>query len=116
MAQIRYSGWGEARAVAEQIDAAVMQSGISCERMGWAADRLGTVDVITAVYEKYYWRAGNRASLTVTVLGDGSDIRVHAVGSGGGQGALFRLSWGAEESFVGVVADLLEGMGFRRTE
>jgi hypothetical protein len=39
-------------------------------------------------------------------------VYVDAVGSGGGQGALFRFSWGAEENFVGTVARVLQGHGF----
>jgi len=39
-------------------------------------------------------RSSNRASLTVVVTGRDNQVQVDAIGSGGGQGALFSFSWG----------------------
>jgi hypothetical protein len=64
------------------------------------------------VFEKYFMRASNRASLTVMVSGEGETVCVDAIGSGGGQGAIFKFSWGAEEGFVGTVEKILAGCGF----
>ncbi len=114
MAEARFVGRGDAASVASWIDAAVLNSGISCEKVGSATESVGGVTVITMVYEKYYWRAGNRASLTVVLVGCQGETRVHAIGAGGGQGPIFRFSWGAEDHFVGVVAQTLEGHGFRQ--
>lgn len=58
------------------------------------------------VYEKHYWRAGNRLTLTVTIDNLSGRTRVHTIGGGGGEG-LFRFDWGAAESFEGVVQDAL---------
>ena len=58
------------------------------------------------VYEKHYWRAGNRLTLTVTIDNMSGRTRVHTVGGGGGEG-LFRFDWGASQSFEGVVQDAL---------
>ncbi len=54
------------------------------------------------VFERYYWRSSNRATLTVTVDNFSGRTRVHSVGSGGGQGAIFRFDWGASSSFAGI--------------
>ena len=61
---------------------------------------------LVMVYEKHYWRAGNRLTLTVTIDNMSGRTRVHAVGGGGGEG-LFRFDWGASQSFEGVVQDAL---------
>ena len=58
------------------------------------------------VYEKHYWRAGNRLTLTVTIDNLSGRTRVHTISGGGGEG-LFRFDWGAAESFEGVVQDAL---------
>ena len=58
------------------------------------------------VYEKHYWRAGNRLTLTVTIDNLSGRTRVQTIGGGGGEG-LFRFDWGAAESFEGVVQDAL---------
>ena len=64
---------------------------------------------VVLVYEKHYWRAGNRLTLTV-VLDDfaGTDVtQVHCAGGGGGEG-LFRFDWGAAGSFEDAVHRALE--------
>lgn len=55
------------------------------------------------VFEKYFMRNSSRASLTVTIENLNDTTRVHAVGSGGGQGALFKFDWGASDSFINQV-------------
>ena len=62
------------------------------------------------VYEKHYYRAGNRLTLTVTLddfAGPGR-TRVHCVGGGGGEG-FFRFDWGAADRFEDVIRDALAG-------
>ena len=41
---------------------------------------------LVMVYEKHYWRAGNRLTLTVTIDNMSGRARVHTVGGGGGEG------------------------------
>lgn len=59
------------------------------------------------VYEKHYYRAGNRLTLTVTIDTLGEKTRVHYISGGGGEG-LFRFDWGAAESFADIVPKTLE--------
>lgn len=61
---------------------------------------------VVAVYEKHYYRAGNRLTLTVVLDDFTGRTRVHCIGGGGGEG-LFRFDWGAAESFESVVHDAL---------
>lgn len=61
---------------------------------------------VVAVYEKHYYRAGNRLTLTVTVDDLNGQTRLHAVGAGGGEG-LFRFDWGASESFGSCPREIL---------
>ena len=61
---------------------------------------------VVIVFEKHYYRAGNRLTLTVTIDNFEGTTRVHSVGGGGGEG-LFRFDWGASKSFANVVADTL---------
>ena len=58
------------------------------------------------VYEKHYWRAGNRLTLTVTIDNLSGRTRVHTIGGGGGEG-LFRFDWGASDAFVEAVEGAL---------
>lgn len=49
------------------------------------------------VFEKHFWRANNRLTLTVTVDDLDGTTCVHWVGGGGG--ALINFDWGAADSF-----------------
>ena len=66
----------------------------------------GCVTCVVAVFEKHFFRAGNRLSLTVVLDDFTGRTRVHCISGGGGEG-LFRFDWGAAESFEGVVHDAL---------
>lgn len=59
-------------------------------------------EVRVVIYEKHYYRADNRLTLTLTVDNLGSYTRVHAVGGGGGSG-FFRFDWGASSNFADSV-------------
>lgn len=63
-------------------------------------------EVTVLVYEKHYYRAGNRLTLTVVVDNLSGKTHIHSSGGGGGQGFL-RFDWGASDSFEGSTFDAL---------
>ena len=92
---------------AEMIDDAVTQGSITGELIdAYGAGAPNGSGFMLRVYEKHYWRAGNRLTLTVVIDDFEGRTRVHCVGGGGGEG-LFRFDWGAAESFTGVAANVL---------
>ena len=88
-------------------------NGISCNLVDEVERTLGNNIVFLMVFEKYYARASNRVSLTITVSSDGDTIFVDAISSGGGQGPFFKCSWGAEEDFVAIVQTILHQHNFK---
>lgn len=62
---------------------------------------------VVCVYEKHYYRAGNRLTLTATIYPEGNLTHVHLVSAGGGQG-LLRFDWGASGSFESCIEGTLE--------
>lgn len=113
MAKITLQGQGRIDQIANTISQGIQNSGISCTLIDSVEQRAGTDSVIVMVFEKYYMRSSNRASLTVVLSSSENNITVTAIGSGGGQGAIFRFSWGAEEDFVNTVAKILRPHGFQ---
>ena len=71
---------------------------------------LGNVKIGVRVYDKYYFRNGNRTSLNLTIVGEGEDLIISAIGSGGGSGVLFNFSWGAEDDIVSIVESIVNGL------
>lgn len=64
-------------------------------------------EILTRIYEKYYYRSGDRLTLTVVADNLGGRTRIHTVGGGGGQTLLFRFDWGASDDFGCVPYEVL---------
>lgn len=62
---------------------------------------------VVMVFDKHYYRAGNRLTLTVIIDSLEDETRVHYISGGGGKG-LFTFDWGASESFANIVPEVLK--------
>lgn len=74
---------------------------------------LDGASVVLLSFEKYFFRNGSYASLTVMLTETADTQTADIIGSGGGEG-LFNISWGANADFADMAADLLQRYGFRR--
>jgi len=54
--------------------------------------------VAMGLFEKYYMRSSNRATLTVLATDFDGVTRVHLAAGGGGQGVIFRFDWAQEKT------------------
>ena len=61
------------------------------------------------MYERYSWSGGNRLSMTLTLVGDGEDLFLSAITSGGSQGMFFKFNTWGEEFFLDTLRELAEG-------
>lgn len=108
MAKIERQLRADAQKLVDYLHDGIYNSGMSVELVESAARRYGDVTVWLYVYDKYYMRNSSRASLTLQVVSDGEDVRITAIGSGGGSGSIFNFDYGAGDNFVNVVADLVD--------
>lgn len=83
----------------------IMGSGVSMNLVDESNHSYGDVKVAVRVYDKFFYRNGNRASLSLTVVGHEDEIFISAIGAGGGQGVIFNFSLGAEDDMVGIVRE-----------
>ncbi|OUQ80603.1 DUF6054 family protein [Flavonifractor sp. An100] len=60
------------------------------------------------VYERYSFGGGNRVSMTMTLAGDGEDLFLSAITSGGSQAMFFKINTWGEEAFLDTLQDLAE--------
>lgn len=89
------------------IDKQVINGSITGEKIDeYVSDMGNGTKLVVSVYEKHYYRAGNR--LTLTVISDNlrGKTHIHTISGGGGQG-LLRFDWGASGSFEDTVMDAL---------
>ncbi|MEX1307381.1 MAG: DUF6054 family protein [Eubacteriales bacterium] len=113
MAEQSFRGRGDAKVIARMITDEVQAAGVTNNLVGSKIRENGDMTVVLLVFEKYYMRASNRASLSVMIsqARDG-EMTVDAVSSGGGQGVIFSFSWGAEDNFIGLLQKILTQRGF----
>jgi len=88
------------------IEKAIIEGSFTGQKIGGYILPCGDKKCEVAVFEKHYYRAGNRLTLTVTVDDFGSYTRVALTGGGGGEG-LFRFDWGASDNFENTVTEAL---------
>ncbi|MDF2595506.1 MAG: hypothetical protein K0R69_1847 [Clostridia bacterium] len=102
---------GDFETIVRQLHTDIMQGGLSMNLVDESNYSSPEIRAVVRVYDKYFMRNGNRASLNLTVVGTQDNIFVSAIGAGGGSGALFNFSLGAESEMADLVADSLRKMG-----
>ena len=60
------------------------------------------------VYERYSYLGGNRVSMTMTLAGDGEELFLSAITSGGSQAMFFKINTWGEEAFLDTLRELAE--------
>lgn len=115
MARLSMQGRGNHEILREILIEEVQKSS-SVELLEAVTRQMGDVTIHILVFEKFYMRSSNWASLSVILTAEKDVLTVDAMGSGGGQGLIFNLSWGAEEDFVSVVESILLNYSFTTLE
>lgn len=101
---------GEFNEVVSRLQNDIANSGISINLVDESNYTSGDTKIAVRVYDKYFMRNGNRASLSLTVVGNDNNIFISAIGAGGGQGVFVNYSLGAESNLVSVVEESVEKM------
>lgn len=99
---------GDFDIVVKIIEEDIINSGISMNLVDESNYRLGETSIAVRIYDKYYARNANRASLSITMAGFENKVFISAIGSGGGQGIFFNFSLGAEDDMVAIVQKSVE--------
>lgn len=86
----------------------ISNSGASMRLVDESYHSSGNTQIAVQVYDKYFMRNGNRASLSLTVVGYGHEVFISAIGAGGGQGVFLNFSLGAEDDMVAIVQRSVE--------
>ncbi len=68
----------------------------------------GSMRGAVRVYERYSWTGSNRVSLTMTLVGNGENLFLSLITSGGSQAVFFKINTIGEDSFLDKVVQLVE--------
>lgn len=111
MAKYEETITGKFEEVVHHLQTDIGNSGMSMNLVDESNYMIGDTKIAVRVYDKYFMRNGNRASLCLTVVGHNRNIFISAIGAGGGSGIIFNFSLGAEDSMVEIVRKSIEQMG-----
>lgn len=101
---------GQFEEVVKHLENDNSNSGVTMNIVDESNYTIGDTRIAVRVYDKYFMRNGNRASLSLTVVGSNSNIFISAIGAGGGSGIFFNYSLGAESEMVEIVQKSIEQM------
>jgi len=69
---------------------------------------MGAVRCAVRVYERYSALGSNRVSMAVTLVGNGKNLFLSAITSGGSQAMLFKINTWGEGSFLDTLVEVVE--------
>lgn len=92
--------------------AEALKNGINAELICENHRHIDFVNLCILSFEKFFFRNGSYASLTVVLTENGNEKTADIVGSGGGEG-FFNISWGANAELAGDAGRILREFGLR---
>lgn len=96
------------RETVKLLDEVIVDGSFTGERVDYHVVNIDDIHAtIVVVYEKHFYRAGNRLTLTVCIDNVKDITHIHCIGAGGGEG-LFRFDWGASEDFTNAPREILK--------
>lgn len=66
-----------------------------------------TKSIGTLVFEKYFFRVKNRVALVVIADNLAGDTKLRVISTASSEGIFLSFDWGASDSFIGEVEDIL---------
>lgn len=82
-----------------------------CSLIGEVSRSYGELNMNAMVFEKYYQKVTNKATLSLIVTGNKYTTIVDAIATTPGEGSMINFSWGTQEDFICVVIELLQKAG-----
>lgn len=71
------------------------------------------IRVAVRVYERYSYFGGNRVSMNLTLVGNGDELFLSVITSGGSQAMFFKVNTWGEESFLDTIRGIVDQLGGR---
>ena len=108
MAKYEKSFKGDYNEFLTWIDNEIAKSSVSTTYEDGSDMNTGDINLAVRVYERYSMAGGNRVSLNITILGNGNDLFVSAITSGGSQAVLFKVNTFGESAFLDICINAME--------
>ena len=107
MAKLERQLRGDFQKILDTLDTEILEGSISATLEETSDFHTEHCRCAVRVYERYSF-AGNRLSLSITLLQDGNQIHISAVTSGGSSAIFFKLNTMGEDAFLAKIARIIE--------
>jgi len=108
MAKFECALHGDFDAILNYLHDGILNSSMSASYEDESYAMFAGVRCCVRVYERYSMSGSNRLSLTMMLVGDGEELHLSAITSGGSQGMLFKFNTFGEQNFLDVFRKLAE--------
>jgi len=99
---------GDFNDLLQTLDREILGGSISASFQDGSDFSIGNVRCAVRVYERYSAIGGNRLAANITLLGDGDDLSLSVIASGGSQAIFFKINTWGEEAFTEKIAQIIE--------
>ena len=99
---------GSFDSILETLENAVLHGSVSASYEDGSDCRMGAMRCAVRVYERYSALGSNRVSMAVTLVGNGQNLFLSAITSGGSQAMLFKINTWGEGSFLDTLVEVVE--------
>jgi len=99
---------GDFNSLLQALDREIIGRSISASFQGGSDFTVGDVRCAVRVYERYSAIGGNRLAANITLLGNGDDLFLSVISSGGSQAVFFKINTFGESAFTEKIAKIIE--------
>jgi len=108
MAKYERSLCGDFDSLLRTLDREILSRSVSASFQDGSDFMMGNVRCAVRVYERYSAVGGNRLAANITLLGEGKNIALSVIASGGSQAMFFKINTFGESAFTEKIARIVE--------
>lgn len=101
---------GDFHTALAKLDQSIMNGSMSVSREDSSDYTAGTVRCAVRVYERYSAIGGNRVSMNLTLVGNGSELFLSIITAGGSQAMFFKINTWGEETFLDTIQKVADAL------
>jgi len=99
---------GDFDSLLETLNREILDRSISATFQGGSDFSMGNVRCAVRVYERYSVIGSNRLAANITMLGEGEELFLSVISSGGSQAVFFKVNTWGESAFTEKIAKIVK--------
>ena len=108
MAKYERNLQGDFDSLLQTLNSEILGRSISASFQGGSDMTIGNVRCSVRVYERYSWIGANRLAANITLLGEGRNLFLSIISSGGSQAVFFKINTFGESAFTNKISKIVE--------